>query len=56
MSGERVQKADLSRNNFTSQLLADLSFLSDMRILLACALGGIAMYVWTSIAHMALPL
>jgi hypothetical protein len=27
-----------------------------MRILLAGALGGIAMFVWTSIAHMALPL
>ena len=34
----------------------DLSFLSDMRILVAGVLGGIAMYVWTSIAHMALPL
>ena len=27
-----------------------------MRILLAGILGGIAMFVWTSIAHMALPL
>jgi len=27
-----------------------------MRILVAGVLGGIAMYVWTSIAHMALPL
>ena len=27
-----------------------------MRILLAGVLGGIAMFVWTSIAHMALPL
>ena len=27
-----------------------------MRILLAGVLGGIAMLVWTSIAHMALPL
>src|SRR5215469_17816680 len=41
---------------FTSKLLTDLSFLIDMRILLAGVLGGIAMFVWTSIAHMALPL
>ena len=41
---------------FTSQLLADLSFLIDMRILLAGILGGIVMVVWTSIAHMGLPL
>ncbi len=27
-----------------------------MRIILAGVLGGIAMFVWTSIAHMALPL
>jgi len=27
-----------------------------MRILLAGVLAGIAMFVWTSIAHMALPL
>jgi hypothetical protein len=27
-----------------------------MRILLAGVLGGIAMFVWTSLAHMALPL
>ena len=27
-----------------------------MRILVAGVLGGIAMFVWTSIAHMALPL
>jgi hypothetical protein len=27
-----------------------------MRILLAGIVGGIAMFVWTSIAHMALPL
>ena len=27
-----------------------------MRILLAAILGGIAMFIWTSIAHMALPL
>ena len=27
-----------------------------MRIFLAGVLGGIAMFVWTSIAHMALPL
>jgi hypothetical protein len=27
-----------------------------MRILLAGILGGIAMFIWTSIAHMALPL
>jgi hypothetical protein len=27
-----------------------------MRILLAGVLGGIVMFVWTSIAHMALPL
>jgi hypothetical protein len=41
---------------FTSQLLADLSFLFSMRILLAGILGGIVMFIWTSIAHMALPL
>ena len=41
---------------FTSQLLADLSFLFGMRIVLAGVLGGIVMFVWTSIAHMALPL
>ena len=41
---------------FTSQLLADLSFSFDMRILLAGILGGIIMFIWTSIAHMALPL
>jgi hypothetical protein len=46
----------LSRSNFTSQLLADLSLLIDMRILLAGILGGIVRLVWTSIAHMALPL
>ena len=34
----------------------DLSFLFDMRILLAGVLGGIVMFIWTSIAHMALPL
>jgi len=34
----------------------DLSFLFDMRILLAGILGGIGMFIWTSIAHMALPL
>ena len=28
----------------------------DMRILLAGILGGIVMFIWTSIAHMALPL
>jgi hypothetical protein len=27
-----------------------------MKILLAGVLGGIAMFIWTSIAHMALPL
>jgi hypothetical protein len=27
-----------------------------MKILLACILGGMAMFLWTSIAHMALPL
>jgi hypothetical protein len=41
---------------FTSQLFTDLSFSFDMRILLAGVLAGIAMFVWTSIAHMALPL
>jgi len=47
---------DLHGSNFTSQLLADLSFVFDMRILLTGILGGIAMFVWTSFAHMALPL
>jgi len=41
---------------FTSQLLANLSFWTVMRILLAGILGGIVMFIWTSIAHMALPL
>jgi hypothetical protein len=41
---------------FTSQLLADLSCWTVMRILLAGIVGGIAMFIWTSIAHMALPL
>ena len=41
---------------FTSQLLPDISFCTIMRILLAGILGGIAMFIWTSIAHMALPL
>ena len=27
-----------------------------MRVLLTCVLGGIVMFIWTSIAHMALPL
>ncbi|HEU0209756.1 MAG TPA: hypothetical protein VFQ78_12355 [Candidatus Udaeobacter sp.] len=27
-----------------------------MRVLLACILGGIVMFIWTSMAHMALPL
>jgi hypothetical protein len=47
---------DSNRSNFTSQLLADLSFFSDLKILLAGVLGEIAMFVWTSIAQMALPL
>ena len=34
----------------------DLSFLSVMRILFAGIIGGIVMLIWTSIAHMALPL
>jgi hypothetical protein len=34
----------------------DSSLFSGMRILLAGILGGIVMFVWTSIAHMALPL
>jgi hypothetical protein len=34
----------------------DSSLFSGMRILLAGIFGGIAMFVWTSIAHMALPL
>jgi hypothetical protein len=41
---------------FTSQRLADLSFLVDMRTPLAGIVGGIVMFIWTSIAHMALPL
>jgi len=41
---------------FISQLPANLSFLSDMRIVLAGVIGGIAIFVWTSVAHMALPL
>jgi len=41
---------------FISQLPANLSFLSDMRIVLAGVVGGIAIFVWTSVAHMALPL
>ena len=41
---------------FTSQLLPGISFCTIMRILLAGILGGIAMFIWTSIAHMALPL
>jgi len=39
-----------------SKLLDDLSFWMVMRILLAGILGGIVMFVWTSIVHMALPL
>jgi len=42
--------------NFASKLLVDLSFWTVMRILLAGILGGIVMFIWTSIAHMALPL
>jgi hypothetical protein len=37
-------------------LLADLSFLFGMRIVLAGVLDGIVMFIWTSIAHMGLPL
>jgi hypothetical protein len=44
-----------SQEFFTSQLLADFPFLFDMRILLAGIMGGIVMFVWTSIAHMPLP-
>jgi len=40
---------------FISQLPANLSFLSDMRIVLAGVIGGIAIFVWTSVAHIALP-
>jgi len=43
-------------SNFASHPLADLSSFSVMRILLAGVLGGIVMFIWTSIAHMALPL
>ena len=45
-----------SPRNFASKLLDDLSFCTVMRIFLAGILGGIVMFVWTSIAHMALPL
>jgi hypothetical protein len=41
---------------FPSQLFADPSFFFEMRILVGGILGGIVMFVWTSIAHMALPL
>jgi hypothetical protein len=48
--------AEAAELNFASKLLDDLSFWTVMRILLAGILGGIVMFVWTSIAHMALPL
>ena len=41
---------------FTSQFPPDSSFSSLMRILAAGILGGVVMFVWTSIAHMALEL
>src|SRR4029434_792711 len=47
---------EVAQGDFTSKLLDDISFCTVMRILLAGLLGGIAMFVWTSIAHMALPL
>ena len=37
-------------------LFADPSSFSSMKILLAGILGGIAMFIWTSIAHLAFPL
>ena len=43
-------------DNFTSQVLADLSFYTVMRILVAAIVGGAAMFIWTSIAHITLPL
>src|SRR5262249_4515340 len=45
-----------AQRNFASKLLGDLSFCMVMRILLAGIAGGIVMFIWTSIAHMALPL
>ena len=38
------------------EILAYPSSLQLMKILLAGIIGGIVMFVWTSIAHMALPL
>jgi hypothetical protein len=48
--------AEAAQLNFASKPLDDLSFCTVMRILLAGILGGIVMFIWTSIAHMALPL
>ncbi|PYI78486.1 MAG: hypothetical protein DMF05_11945 [Verrucomicrobia bacterium] len=41
---------------FAFKLFASISFFPRMRVLLAGILGGIVMFIWTSIAHMALPL
>jgi hypothetical protein len=41
---------------FASKVSAIISFFARMRVLLAGILGGIVMFTWTSIAHMALPL
>jgi hypothetical protein len=41
---------------FSFNLFASISFFPRMRVLLAGIVGGIVMFAWTSIAHMALPL
>jgi hypothetical protein len=41
---------------FSFSLFASVSFFASMRVLLTGILGGVVMFVWTSIAHMALPL
>jgi hypothetical protein len=46
----------VSKHYFASNLFASVSSFPHMRILLAGILGGIVMFSWTSIAHMALPL
>jgi hypothetical protein len=56
VTGPTPTPAKTPRLNFASKLLYDLSFWTVVRILLAGVLSGIVMFIWTSIAHMALPL
>jgi len=52
MSDKFCLTTDLSGSNFYFTGFHGSFILSDMRILLAGILGGIVMFIWTSIAHM----